>query len=149
MNLLHRFEHWGDTHHPRWVDIVRIGLGIFLCIKGIQFPQQMSVLLSKIPFDTLTSNAFALVVLGHYILFAHLLGGIMLIFGVFTRFACLIQLPILLGAILFINTSREWWQPFSELYISIVVFLLLVYFLIAGNGRLSFEKYIREEAERK
>ena len=33
MNFLHRIQHWGDSHHPKWLDIVRIILGIFLCYE--------------------------------------------------------------------------------------------------------------------
>ena len=146
MDLLHRIEHWGERHHPKWVDIVRISLGLFLCYKGIQFPEHASSLINKIP-NALSGNSFALVMLTHFILFAHLLGGILLITGVLTRFACLIQLPILLGAIIFINSSRELWQPFSELYISIIVFLLLVYFLVVGNGTWSLARFLEEDKE--
>ena len=143
MDFLHRVEHWGDTHHPRWVDIVRIALGVFLCIKGIQFPGQASAVMQKM-LSFLSSDYFFLSMLQYYVLFAHLLGGIFLIGGVFVRFACLIQIPILIGAIIFINTSINSWSPFSELSISIVVLLLLFYFMIVGNGRLSLAKYLKE-----
>jgi uncharacterized membrane protein YphA (DoxX/SURF4 family) len=140
-------EHWGDTHHPKWVDFVRIALGVFLCIKGIQFPGQASEALNKMP-SYLSSNYFFLSMLQYYILFAHLLGGIFLIAGIFVRFACLIQIPILIGAIIFINTSINTWSPFSELSISILVLLLLFYFLLVGNGRLSLGKYLKESEKR-
>ena len=45
MNTLQRFEHWGDTHHPKWLDIIRILLGVFLCYKGIDFLQNMGNLM--------------------------------------------------------------------------------------------------------
>ncbi|HEY8396976.1 MAG TPA: DoxX family membrane protein [Flavihumibacter sp.] len=132
MNLLHRIELWGDRHHPRWMDIVRIALGIFLCIKGVQFVYNMSTLLARVDAQ-LPMPEFALVVLGHYVFVAHLLGGILLILGAYTRIASLIQIPILLGAIFFVNT-RAIWNPFPELIISLIVLLLLVYFLVAGDG---------------
>jgi uncharacterized membrane protein YphA (DoxX/SURF4 family) len=74
---------------------------------------------------------------GHYVVFAHLLGGILLIFGVLTRFACVIQIPVMIGAIFFVGANKEMLRPYSELLVSIIVLLLLVYFLIAGNGPLS------------
>lgn len=146
MDLLHRLGHWGERHHPRWVDIVRISLGLFLCYKGIQFPDHMSHLLSNVP--ALSGHTFLIVMLGHYVVFAHLLGGILMMAGVLTRFACLIQLPIVLGAIIFINTPRELSQPYYELYASIIVLLLLIYFLVAGNGTLSLSRYL-DEGEKK
>jgi len=48
--------------------------------------------------------------------------------------ACLIQIPILLGAVFFVSTNEEMLRPYSELLLSILVLLLLIYFLIAGNG---------------
>ncbi|HZE83216.1 MAG TPA: DoxX family protein [Puia sp.] len=137
MNLVQRVEHWGDTHHPRWLDIVRIALGIFLCFKGIEFLNNMGTMLNLIT-NKMSFGSFTSMLMSNYIAFAHILGGILLVLGVLTRFACLIQIPILLGAIIFINLSPEMYRPLSELALSILVFLLLVCFLVIGNGRISF-----------
>ncbi len=134
MNYLRSFEHWGDTHHPKWVDIVRIGLGVFLCYKGIDFLRNMGVI-SNLLTNHLSFGSFAIIMLGHYIVFAHILGGIFLAMGFLTRFACIIQIPILLGALIMVNWSQEMLRPYSQLLITIVVLLLLIYFLIAGNGQ--------------
>ena len=148
MNLLHRIELWGDRHHPKWLDIVRIALGIFLCIRGIQFPTKMSHLLSRVQ-DDLSFDSFTLVLIGHYVLFAHLMGGILLAAGVFTRLACIVQIPILLGAILFVNPSSDLWHPFSEMYVSLIVLALLILFLVIGNGSWSADKYLVEKEDRR
>jgi uncharacterized membrane protein YphA (DoxX/SURF4 family) len=140
MNLVQRMEHWGDTHHPQWLDIVRITLGAFLCFKGVEYLYNMGDMLNLIT-NKMAFGSFSSMLMSNYIAFAHLLGGILLILGVLTRFACLIQIPILLGAIFFINLSPELYRPFSELLLSIVVFLLLVLFLIVGNGRWSMLKF--------
>lgn len=142
MNLLQRLEHWGDRHHPVWMDIVRIALGIFLVYKGIDFLNHMSDLIGLMAGQT-SFGDFTYVLAGHYTVFAHILGGILLVFGVLTRFACIIQIPVLLGAIFFISTNKEMLRPYSELFLTILVLLLLVYFLIAGNGPLSVN--IKEE----
>ena len=95
--------------------------------------------------NSLSFNAFLLVLLSHYIVFAHLLGGVLLALGLLTRFACIIQLPILLGAIILVNASGGVLDHFSELLVSVVVFLLLVLFLIVGNGPWSFEWFVQRE----
>jgi len=136
MDLLHRLEFWGDRHHPKWMDIIRIALGIFLVYKAIDFLNNMSDLITLMSSKT-SFGSFAYILAGHYVVFAHLLGGILLIFGVLTRFACIIQIPVLLGAIFFVSTNAEMLRPYSELLLSIIVLLLLIYFLIAGNGPLS------------
>lgn len=145
MNLLQRIEYWGDRHHPKWVDFLRIALGAFLVYKGVQFLENMSSMMNlmsnQVPF-----SSFVLLLLSHFIVFAHIAGGLLLMGGVLTRFACLIQIPVLLGAIIFINSDVL--RPFSELLLSIGVLLLLVYFLVVGNGSLSVKNFFEEPARR-
>ncbi len=145
MNFLQRLEHWGDAHHPKWMDIVRILLGIFLCYKGIDFLLNMGELIGLMTSKSFGS--FAYILAGHYVVFAHIIGGILLALGLFTRFACLIQLPILLGAVIFVNTNKDMLRPYSELLLSVLVLLLLIYFLIVGNGPWSV-KVAEEERKR-
>jgi putative oxidoreductase len=147
MNLLQRFEYWGDRHHPKWMDIVRIALGIFLCYKAIDFLNNMSDLVNLMSHKT-SFGSFTYILAGHYAVFAHLLGGILLIFGVLTRFACLIQIPVLLGAIFFVGSNGDMLRPYSELFLSILVLLLLIYFLIAGNGPWSVKMKEEKKKER-
>ena len=138
MNLVQRVEHWGDTHHPQWLDLIRILLGAFLCYKGVDFLMNMGSMLSLIT-NKMSFGSFSSMLMSNYIAFAHILGGILLILGSLTRFACIINIPILLGAILFVNT--EMYRPFSALLLPIVVLLLLICFLVVGNGRLTFLKH--------
>jgi uncharacterized membrane protein YphA (DoxX/SURF4 family) len=148
MNFLQRMEHWGDEHHPKWLDIIRIALGIFLVYKGIEFLQNMGTMLNLMT-EKMSFGSFSLILLGHYIVAAHIIGGILLTLGMLTRFACLIQIPILLGAIFFINLSPHVLRPFSELLLSIVVLLLLIYFLIIGNGPWSFDWFTEQDKKDK
>jgi len=147
MDLLHRLEFWGDRHHPKWMDIIRIALGIFLVYKAIDFLYNMSDLMDLMSYQT-SFGSFTYILAGHYVVFAHLLGGILLIFGILTRFACIIQIPVLLGAIFFVSTNGEMLKPYSELFLSITVLLLLIYFLIAGNGPLSVNMKEPEKMKR-
>lgn len=133
MNLLHRLEHWGNSHHPKWLDILRMALGLFLCYKGVDFLQNMSALIS-IMNNTEGFTSLSFILLGHFIVFAHILGGILIATGFYTRLACLVQIPILAGAIFFISSGSNMVRPYSELFLSIITLLLLIYFLIIGNG---------------
>jgi putative oxidoreductase len=144
MNIAQRLERWGDAHHPKWLDIIRMVLGAFLIYKGVIFMQNMSdltnLMSTKFPF-----SSFVIVLLGHYIAFAHIGGGFLMLIGLFTRFASAVQIPILLCAIIFINVSSELVKSFSsELFLSVLILLLLVYFLIAGNGAWS-AKFTEED----
>jgi putative oxidoreductase len=146
MNLLQKFEYWGDRHHPKWLDIIRIALGIFLLYKGVDFLRNTSELVSLMSLRS-PFGSFLIILLGHYVTFAHILGGFFLIIGMFTRAACLIQIPILIGAIIFVNSSQDVLRPYSELFLSVLILLLLIYFLIVGNGPLSV-KFPEEEKKR-
>jgi putative oxidoreductase len=149
MNIAHRLEIWGDRHHPKWLDILRIALGVFLCYKGFQFLNNMGTLLDMMN-NRLSFNAFAVIVLSHYIVFAHILGGFLLALGLLTRFACLIQIPILIGAVFLINSSSaNLLSPISEMWLSIIVLLLLIVFLIVGNGAWSFEWFVQHDKPHK
>jgi len=145
MTLLHRIELWGDRHHPKWLDIIRIALGLFLLYKGIDVFLNMSdvtaTMKNRAPF-----GSFAFLMAAQYAAFAHTIGGILLILGLFTRIACLIQIPVLLGAIFFVTGNHDLLRPYSELFLSILVLLLLIYFLIVGNGPMSFK--IPEEEDK-
>src|SRR5579872_7296618 len=138
MNVVQRVEHWGDTHHPQWLDIIRILLGVFLCYKGVTFLMNMGQMLDLLT-NRMSFGSFSTMLMSNYVAFAHLLGGILLILGVLTRFACLIQIPILLGAVFFVNTDL--YRPFSEVLLSILVLLLLIVFLVAGNGPIQLLKF--------
>lgn len=141
MNLLQRIDRWGEAHHPRWIDMVRVLLGIFLFYKGVVFIQNIDVLktvITESPVITVLSFWLA-----HYIVFAHLAGGILIAIGLLTRVAILAQLPILLGALIFVHTSTGLFNVHGETGLSILVLLLLLFFLVEGSGPISFDGYMR------
>ena len=83
MNLLEKFEYWGDRHHPKWLDIIRIVLGIFLCYKGVDFLRNTSDLISLMTLRSPFSS-FVIILVAHYVAFAHVIGGLFLTIGMFT-----------------------------------------------------------------
>lgn len=101
--------------------------------------QMLDLITNKMSFGSFTT-----MLMSNYVAFAHILGGILLIMGVLTRFACVIQIPILVGAIIFLNTTL--YRPFSEILLSVVVLLLLILFLVVGNGPIQLLKF--KEGER-
>jgi uncharacterized membrane protein YphA (DoxX/SURF4 family) len=142
MNSIERLEHWGDAHHPKWLDFVRIALGLLLLLKGVEFANNMNQLMfmmSSLPFGNLM-----MVILAHYVLFAHILGGVLLATGLLTRVACILQIPVLIAAV-FTNVFHQ----FSELSLSVLVLLLLVYFFIIGSGRWSLDWYVNKEYDKR
>ena len=144
MNMIHKFETWGDTHHPLWLDVVRIFLGLIILVKGLSFLTDSDavqlVMESRLGFMAWMSI--------HYVAFAHLVGGVLIIFGLLTRIAAAFQVPILLGAVFFVNMTRDFPAVNSELWLSILVLVLLILFLIVGSGPLSLDQWFRTHKDR-
>lgn len=144
MTTIQRLEYWGDRHHPKWMDIVRMLLGIFLIIKGIQFSNNSSQL-EGITAEWASFNSMFELMLHHYIIGAHLLGGALLAFGLLTRAASLIQIPILIGAVFFTGLRQYMLSPFSQIIPALITLVLLIYFAIIGNGPWSIDAVTKEK----
>ena len=138
---MNRLEHWADTHHPVWVDFVRMAFGVFIFIKGFMFIQNTEALRTIMRNSQFHWVSFGM---AHYVAFAHLVGGPFIAMGLITRIAVLFQLPILIGAVFFINPRHGFYSQNTELWSSIIVLLLLIFFLIWGSGRLSVDHLIRK-----
>jgi putative oxidoreductase len=139
MNYSKRLEHWGDRHHPVWVDFVRIILGIFLFLKGLEFARNNDYLSSLISNHE-NFGSFWMVILIHFIIFAHIMGGFLIATGLLTRLACLVNIPIMLGAVLVVNWRAT--EHFALLPLSLITLALLVYFLVVGSGPLSLNRVL-------
>lgn len=146
MNFLHRLELWGDNHHPKWLDYIRIVLGAFLCFKAVTFLIDMSYLVSimRTAIDK-DMSAFMVVFFGQFIVIVTLLCGIFLILGIHTRLMCVIQVPIIIGAIILLNKAGGGASNTWDLLFTILTLILLVAFLVIGNGPLSYSKMFKEE----
>jgi putative oxidoreductase len=142
MTTLQRIEHWGDTHHPVWLDVVRIALGVLLFLKGVSFISDTTHLYAVVSELNLVWS----VAVVHYIAFAHLVGGFLIALGCQTRLAALVQLPILLGAVFFVNLTRGFSVLNSELWLSLLVLAGLIVFLVIGSGRFSMDAWMRKYA---
>jgi len=135
--MIQSIEFWNDTHHSKWLAALRILLGIFIFAKGVAFISNTEALIDLINQSSFNFYAF---ILAHYVACAHLVGGIMIMLGAQTRIFIAFQLPILLGAILFVNITNGFSALNSELWLSILVFVLLVFFFIHGSDEWSFDK---------
>jgi uncharacterized membrane protein YphA (DoxX/SURF4 family) len=143
MNLVHKIENWGDTHHPKILDLVRIALGVFLLLKGIAFMENTAYLKNIIDSqDVIDLSPIVLIILVYYVTFAHMVGGILIALGILTRLASIIQIPIVLGAVFLTSIFQE---PINTMaWPSITALILLVLFTILGSGPISLDKYLSE-----
>jgi putative oxidoreductase len=141
MNLVHKIENWGDTHHPKVLDVVRVVLGIFLMLKGFAFLDNSAYLKDIIEDQSVVYIPTALLMTAvYYVIFAHLVGGVLIAMGTLTRFACIIQIPIVLTAVFLADFFTS---PINAMaWPSITALILLVIFMVIGSGPLSLDRYL-------
>jgi uncharacterized membrane protein YphA (DoxX/SURF4 family) len=116
-------------------DLLRIYLGIGLCVKGIQFLGDMTYL-----SDVLSSSGrlpVASFLLSHYIPLAHIGGGLMMAIGLWTRTAILANIPVLFGAVFWLFRQNQGLE-----FTALVLFLLII-LLIWGPGKLSVDHHLK------
>jgi uncharacterized membrane protein YphA (DoxX/SURF4 family) len=145
MNLVHKIESWGDTHHPKILDLIRIALGVFLLIKGIAFMENTAYLKSLIDSQNVIDlSPVVLMIMVYYVTFAHMVGGILIAVGILTRLGCIIQIPIVVVAV-FLTSTNVFREPINALaWPSITALILLVLFTILGSGPISLDKYLSD-----
>ena len=141
MGMLHQIEKWSTTHHPRWLVLPRVALGVCLIVKGISFIRDTVYLESLLDRSSLGYSATWIALV---ITWLHLLCGLLIIIGLFTRVATLLMIPILLGAVIFINAPKGIFAAESEFGFSLAILLMLVFFFIEGDGPLSLGDYFRK-----
>jgi uncharacterized membrane protein YphA (DoxX/SURF4 family) len=144
MTVIQNIEHWGDHHHAKWLDIIRIALGILIFSKGIAIVSNTAALQDLLLQNNVFgfSGMMASVAL-HIVGFVHLVGGILIAIGLVTRFAVVIQIPILLCAVFFVNLSNGFSALNSELWLSLMVLLLLILFWVVGSGPYSVDQNMK------
>ncbi|WP_235324480.1 DoxX family protein [Pedobacter lusitanus] len=139
MNLISKIQDWGDHHHPKWLDYLRIALGITLVWKGVAFALNLhafTVLMENSGLGT----AVSISLLAHLIIALHIIGGLLIALGTHTRLFCLLIIPILVVAVFYVNLPQQQiFRPYSEFWLSCLVLAGLICFLIEGDGVLSIE----------
>ena len=99
MYLLHKIDNWSEKHHPLWLDLFRALLGIVLVWQALYFIVNKSSIIQIVEqygfgFYTMTA--------AHAIIGIHLVGGLLILAGLLTRFAAAIQIPVLICNIIFV-----------------------------------------------
>lgn len=140
MGIIKKLNKWANSHTYYPIDLLRIALGGFLLYKGLYFFKNSSYLSEILTgFDEFSSIMWTV----HVIALFHFVGGIMIVFGLLTRLAIIIQLPILLGAVVinFVGTMDT-----QNLIQSTIVLLVSIFFLIYGSGKHSADYDFKMQA---
>ncbi|MBD3635959.1 MAG: DoxX family protein [Crocinitomicaceae bacterium] len=131
--LISKLNKWANSNTTLGTDLLRVALGILLFVKGIQFAQDSSYLVDLINAQ---NPEWASLLIAHYITMAHFAGGLLIIFGLITRLAILVQLPLIIGAfIIHIKMGTD----AQALIMASIALLFAVFFLFFGSGKHSVD----------
>lgn len=144
MSLLRQIEDWGDRHNPKWLAFLRAALGIFLLMRGVAFLENNEDFEKMILNSGLHAGAGFLAAV---IPWFHIVGGLLIVIGLLTRFACVVQIPILLGALFFVNTKHDLFTVETTFAYTLVLLLLLIVFFVEGSGPLSIMTYLKDPSK--
>ena len=144
MGFFQNIEQWADAHHPKWLDVLRIILGIILFTKGVLFISDREVIISMLAESRIE---FISIIIAHYVILAHLLGGLTIAIGLLTRISILLQIPVLIGAIIFVDLPRAFRSVNSDLGFAVLVLCLLLFFFLYGSGPLSVDNYLKKKED--
>jgi putative oxidoreductase len=148
MNITHKISEWGDRHHPKVLDIIRMLLGLFLVIKGVIFLNDSAYLRYLIlEKEAIKQPPQVVTAIIYYVTYMHMLGGGLIFIGLYTRLWALLQLPIVFGAVFFVNITSAYFN--SELWLSILVLALLTLFLVIGSGPWSLDRLLSQPAAKR
>lgn len=137
MATIKSLNKWANAHTYYALDVLRLALGVFLFIKGIDFMSHQVQMAEVIkPFQDLPGGMAIL----HYIVPAHFVGGFLIVIGLLTRWAVLAQLPILIGAVLtnFLGEMNS-----TNLILATITLLVCLFFLVYGSGKHSVDYYLK------
>ena len=119
----------------------RVVLGLTLFIKGVNFARNQEFLEGLISnIDLLETLSFIKILIP----FIHIIGGFLIMIGVYSRLMILIQLPIILAAIVFLLISGGI-TYYREIVFAVIILTLLISYLKLGDGFYSWKNLINSE----
>ena len=136
--MLQKFDAWLDEYREIAFDLIRIYLGIGLFARGILFLFDASTLVALLPEGApawLSESWVHLFVAGF-----HMVGGLLITAGFWTRIAALSQVPILFGAV-FLSLGSLF-SANQSLELSSLVLFMLILVVICGSGDWSLDRVI-------
>lgn len=81
-------------------------------------------------------------VVAWYFVAAHSVGGASLALGLATRFSAAVNIPVLLGAVIFVHSSGGLFSPGQGLEFSLFVLLALILIVWHGSGKVSLDRLL-------
>lgn len=132
-----------QSTQPAWLTILRILLGLILTLKAYVFIKDTATAKMLIEYTGIGVFSRNSEILALVITYLGLLCGLFILLGLYTRIASLVQIPVLVVAVFFVNIKKLDDSIF-ELLLSVLTLGLLILFSIKGSGRFSLDEYFRK-----
>jgi len=75
-----------------------------------------------------------------YLILAHGLGGILLVLGIYTRWAALVNVPAMVGALVFVHLKKGFWAFDGGYEYVLVMLVATLAAAMIGGGALSLKR---------
>ena len=118
--------------------LIRIFLGVALLIRGVIIFSNPNAIIEVIDQDQLF-------IWYAYIAIAHMIGGILIAVGFFTRIGALIQTPILFSAVFMFHAKGGLMMGGQSLELAVIVLFLLCIYFVFGPGKYSVNYYFKKD----
>jgi uncharacterized membrane protein YphA (DoxX/SURF4 family) len=125
-------------------DLLRIYLGFALVVKGFVYILHWRTMVTMMEASSVPMSGAGL---AQIVALCHIAGGLMMAFGILTRFGAAIQIPNLVGAVLFVHLRAGLFTDQQTLEFALLVLALLSMFALGGAGKLSIDYYFSEKRE--
>jgi uncharacterized membrane protein YphA (DoxX/SURF4 family) len=139
-NLFEKLDAWSRDHHPRWIDALRIALGLIIHLRTILFIGASAYMIKLMEAE---GHSAAMKFLLYSIGVIQLLGGTFIVLGLWTRIVSLIQVPSIIASSTFSIIYSTGFFLSSDLLLGLLTLFLLIFFFVEGSGRFSVDQYLR------
>ena len=137
--MLQKIVAWLDRYREIAFDLIRIYLGVGLFVRGVFFAFDATTFVSLLPDGSPAWLTDQSVHVGVGIL--HMVGGMCVTVGFWTRIAALLQIPVLFGAV-FLSLGSLFSASQSFELSSLVLFLLILV-VVCGSGSWSIDHMLQ------
>jgi uncharacterized membrane protein YphA (DoxX/SURF4 family) len=138
MEKINNVIKWLDDNQNLAYSLIRFFLGTALFVRGwIFFADPGTV--------TDMAREESLYMWFSYVTLGHLIGGFLLMIGLLTRIAALVQIPILFGAVFIVNAGRNLASIDQSLELAVMVLVLLIVYFLFGSGGFSLDRYLADK----
>ncbi|MCH8961262.1 MAG: DoxX family protein [Bacteroidetes bacterium] len=121
-------------------DVLRIYLGLGLFVRGVLFIADSGNFIELLSPDSGALLRSTLIV--HYVALAHVFGGTMMVAGLLTRVAALVQIPVLVGAVFVSQLQGGLLTANQSFEFSTLVLFMLILVFLYGSGKWSADYYL-------